>query len=128
MGICVELLNPIGDLKKTEIYSICKYINKKNNIFPESILTKAPSAELKPNQTDQDKLPPYSDLDSILDQVVLHNQRLSGLCNKFKNNLAQQSYKLFMIAEYKRQQAPLILRISDKAFGMGWRMPIAKKW
>lgn len=120
-------LNPIGDLTKTEVYTICKYINLKKEIIPNNILTKEPSAELKPNQVDQDSLPPYELLDNLLEKAILFDNREKKLLKNFNKELIQKSLKLFNYSEYKRQQAPLILRISNKAFGIGWRMPVAKK-
>ena len=121
-------LNPIGDLKKTEVYAICHYFQKKENIFPVNILTKAPSAELKENQTDQEKLPPYENLDQILEKLVLENKTTSALNKQFSSEVAQKVNNLFQISEYKRKQAPPILHISSQAFGIGWRMPLARKW
>ena len=120
-------LNPLGDLKKMEVYAICRAINKTSEIFSESILTKAPSAELKPNQTDQDKLPPYKELDEVLEKVVLEGAREKKLGEQFSAELWKQSLKMFEIAEFKRKQAAPILRVSEKAFGIGWRMPLARK-
>ena len=121
-------LNPLGDLKKTEVYAICRYFQKQENIFPPNILNKAPSAELKKNQIDQDKLPPYELLDEVLEKIVVKNQRKQLLKKQFSPATIEQINSLFQVSEYKRKQAPLIIKVSDKAFGLGWRMPLARKW
>ncbi len=121
-------LNPLGDLKKMEIYAICKEINKTREIFSASILNKEPSAELKPNQTDQDKLPPYKELDEVLERVVIGGERNKKLEKEFSKELVRKSLRMFQLAEFKRKQAAPILRVSEKAFGgAGWRMPLARK-
>ena len=120
-------LNPLGDLTKQQVYEICRYFQKKENIFPSNILTKPPSAELRENQTDQDSLPPYEELDKILEKIVIENQIKTELKQQFSKEFVEKSYKLFSIAEYKRKQATPILKVSKKAFDIGWRMPIARK-
>ena len=120
-------LNPLGDLTKQQVYEISHYFQKKENIFPYNILTKAPSAELRENQTDQDSLPPYEKLDKILEKIVIENQTKADLKQNFSKDILEKSYRLFSISEYKRKQAPPILKVSKKAFDTGWRIPIAKK-
>ena len=113
-------LLPIGDLFKTEVYSLCKAIDKKRQIFSKELLSRPPSAELKPNQTDREDLPDYRILDSILKYLMNHNPPHSFL--------EKQIEKKLRASEFKRKQAPPILKISETAFGQGWQFPIAHKF
>jgi len=120
-------LSVIGDLFKTEVYDLCRYLNQKNNLIPVEIIEKAPSAELRPNQTDQDSLPPYEVLDRILELHLL--EQLSGeeiVAKGFSEDLVIRIHDLVSKAEYKRRQAPPVLKISPRAFGTGRRIPIAR--
>lgn len=118
----------IGDLLKTEVYALSRYINREKEIIPESILTKAPSAELREDQRDQDSLPPYEELDRVLTHYVIHNLTKEEIVAKgFDEKLVANILHLVGIAEYKRRQAPPVLKVSPRAFGMGRRMPIARK-
>ena len=110
----------IGDLFKTEIYKLCKEINKTHSVFSKSLLSRPPSAELKPNQKDTDDLPDYKDLDPILKHLM--NQ------GPPRSPMEKQIEKLLRKSEFKRKQSPPILKISERAFGMGWRFPIAHKF
>jgi len=117
----------IGDLLKTEVYGLCRYINNKEPLIPESILTKAPSAELKPNQKDQDTLPPYDVLDEILNHYLVGFKTVEEITTLgFDEDLVRSIIRLTARAEYKRRQAPPVLRVSPKAFGSGRRMPLAR--
>ena len=113
-------LVPIGDLFKTEVYALCKAINKKRQIFSNELLSRPPSAELKPHQTDQQDLPDYKILDPILKHLMNHNSPGSAL--------EKQIEKKLRTSEFKRKQAPPILKISETAFGKGWQFPIAHKF
>lgn len=119
-------LSVIGDLYKTEVYELCNWINKTfNNIIPENILLKEPSAELRPNQKDSDSLPDYELLDRVLDYYI--NQQLSAqeIIKKGYDSLTvKKIIEMVNRNEYKRYQAPPVLRVSDKAFGSGRRMPL----
>jgi NAD+ synthase (glutamine-hydrolysing) len=98
-------------------------------IIPENILTKAPSAELKPGQTDQDSLPPYDLLDDILERFIHHHQSPAEIVEAGHDPATvNRVIKLVTRAEFKRRQAPPGLKITDRAFGTGWRMPIASQW
>ncbi|MCU0328810.1 MAG: NAD+ synthase [Chitinophagales bacterium] len=122
-------LGVIGDLYKTQVYEMCEYINRNSEIIPNHILTKAPSAELRPNQTDQDSLPPYEVLDEILYAYVNENLGLSQISAKgLDSELVLKVMKMVDRAEFKRFQSPPILRISNKAFGFGRRIPIVAKY
>jgi NAD+ synthase (glutamine-hydrolysing) len=122
-------LGVIADVPKTRVYSICRWLNHHNNreIIPENVLTKPASAELKPGQVDQDSLPPYEILDDILYRLVeQHESPQQIIAVGHKQTVVEKVVKLVMRAEFKRRQAPPGLKISDRAFGTGWRMPIAK--
>ncbi|MDM7327712.1 MAG: NAD+ synthase, partial [Thermosynechococcus sp. Uc] len=97
--------------------------------LPPPILTKAPSAELKPGQTDQDSLPPYDILDGILARMIDRHQSDQEIAAAgYDLGLVQQIRRMVQRAEFKRQQAAPGLKITDRAFGSGWRMPIAAQW
>lgn len=118
-------LEVIGDVPKTRVYEIAKRFKE----IPEAIITKPPSAELRPDQTDQDTLPPYETLDAILeayldDHLDVADMKAQGL----DAELCRKIIRMVEIAEYKRRQAPIVLRISKRAFGAGRRIPVAKKF
>jgi len=121
----------ISDLPKTLVYTLSKYINKKENkeLIPKNILTKAPTAELKLNQTDQDILPPYDTLDKILNLYV---EQHSSLKEIIKKGLPQDTVKkvcnMIDLSEYKRYQSAPGLKLTSRSFGYGWRMPIAQQY
>ncbi|NJP08911.1 MAG: NAD+ synthase [Leptolyngbyaceae cyanobacterium RU_5_1] len=146
-------LAAIADVPKTCVYSICNWLNEncrlqiadcklnsssdpqskisnlKSSIIPENILTKPPSAELKPGQVDQDSLPPYEILDDILARLIHNHQTpdqivAAGHAVEVVNKIT----RLVARAEFKRRQAPPVLKVTDRAFGVGWRMPIASRW
>ena len=120
-------LSVIGDLLKTEVYELARYINRKGGIIPESILKKPPSAELRPNQKDQDCLPPYEVLDEILKLYVLENlTKKEIIARGFDEDLISRTLTLVGKAEYKRRQSAPVLKVSSRAFGTGRRMPIAR--
>ena len=120
-------LAAIADVPKTRVYSICKWLG--SDIIPTNIVVKAPSAELKPGQVDQDSLPDYEILDDILDRLVHQHQSITTIVSAGHDQaVVDRVVKLVTIAEFKRRQAPPGLKITDRAFGTGWRMPIATKW
>ena len=122
-------LTVIGDLTKTQVYELARFINRHRQIIPESIITKPPTAELKPDQTDQDSLPPYDLLDSILELYIVQNQSFPQIVNAgFDPDLVRRIIKLVERSEFKRRQAPPGLKISSRAFGIGRRMPIAQNY
>ncbi|MCD4825295.1 MAG: NAD+ synthase [Phycisphaerae bacterium] len=124
-------LAPIGDVLKTKVYELAAYLNTEsgNTRIPENILTKPPSAELKPNQTDQDKLPPYEVLDEILRRYVEQDQTAGEIvAGGFDEELTYQVVRMVDLAEYKRQQAARVIKVSARAFGMGRRVPIAQQF
>jgi NAD+ synthase (glutamine-hydrolysing) len=119
----------LGDIYKTMIYRVAKWINRERQIIPESTMTKAPSAELRPNQTDQDTLPPYDILDGILKLYIEEWQEVDAIAAKgFDRELVARILKLVDTNEFKRRQAAPTIRVSSKAFGSGRDMPIAQRW
>jgi NAD+ synthase (glutamine-hydrolysing) len=122
-------LSVIGDVYKTEAYELCRFINRNQEIIPENIITKPPSAELRPNQKDSDSLPDYDILDKILFHYIDCAESPEILKSKFNAELVDKTIKLVNGSEYKRFQMAPVLRVSGKAFGMGRKMPlVAKYW
>ncbi len=122
-------LSVIGDCYKSQVYALAEYLNRENEIIPQNILTKAPSAELRPNQKDSDSLPDYAVLDTILYQYI--ERRLGPVEIKalgFDAAIVDRTLKLVNTNEYKRNQFCPIIRISEKAFGVGRRVPIVGKY
>lgn len=118
----------IADLFKTQVYEICHWINQEfSTLIPESILVKEPSAELKENQKDQDTLPPYPVLDEILTEYLIHNKKASEITS-YDQDLMNRVIGMSASAEHKRYQAPPLLKISPKSFGLGRRMPISRNY
>lgn len=117
----------IGDLLKTEVYGLARYFNRDRAVIPESIITKAPSAELRPDQKDEDSLPPYETLDAILTRYLIFNETSSQIIDAgFPPETVRHVLHLVGRSEYKRRQAPPVLKVSPRAFGTGRRMPIAR--
>jgi len=122
-------LSVIGDVYKTQVFELARYINRDKEIIPENIITKPPSAELRPDQKDSDSLPDYEILDEILYQYIeLRQGPKEIIAMGFDENLVKRILKLVNLNEYKRYQTPPMLRVSTKAFGMGRRMPIVAKY
>lgn len=122
-------LSVLGDIYKTEIYLLANYINRDREIIPKNTITKLPSAELKPNQFDTDSLPEYSILDSILYQYIELQKpadRISG--NGIDRATVDRVIRMINNNEYKRYQAPPVLRVSSKSFGDGRRMPLVARY
>ena len=118
----------IGDLLKTEVFELCKYINRDEEIIPWNIITKPPSAELRPDQKDEDSLPPYEILDGILVEYLMNHRTADEIeALRYEPEIVERIVGLVGRVEYKRGQAPPVLRISQKAFGAGRRMPVARK-
>jgi NAD+ synthase (glutamine-hydrolysing) len=122
-------ISVIGDLYKTEVYELAAYINRVKEVIPNAIITKPPSAELRPNQKDSDSLPDYSILDKILFQYIEQRNGPSELVEMgFEKPLVDRVLKMVNTSEHKRYQAPPVLRVSYKAFGSGRRLPIVAKY
>ncbi len=121
-------LAPIGDLSKTQVYKLAKWINREVELIPKSIIEKAPSAELRPNQKDQDSLPSYDVLDKILSLFVEKHKGPKQIVSKgFDKGLVARVLSMAASAEFKRRQSPPTLKVTSRAFGSGWRMPIAAR-
>ncbi len=143
----------IADVPKTTVYGLCEWLNQQRIALPESvdwaglglgfaipgragegvipvsILTKPPSAELKPGQVDQDSLPSYEVLDDVLDRLIQgHGSAADIIAAGHDPAVVERIIRLVSRAEFKRRQAPPVLKVTDRAFGMGWRMPIASRW
>jgi NAD+ synthase (glutamine-hydrolysing) len=122
-------LSVLGDVYKTEVYALCRWINRNGEIIPENILTKAPSAELRPNQKDSDSLPEYDILDKILYAYIEERKGPRELyAMGFEEALVNRVLKMVNSNEWKRAQMAPVLRVSPKAFGSGRRMPIVGKY
>jgi NAD+ synthase (glutamine-hydrolysing) len=122
-------MSPIADLYKTEVYELCEYINRDKEIIPKNILTKAPSAELRPDQKDSDSLPDYAVLDAFLFQYIEEQRSLEYLETTFGSKIdVNRIIKMVNMAEYKRYQLPPVLRVSKKSFGEGRQLPIVGKY
>ena len=118
----------IGDLSKTQVYKLAKWINRERELIPKSIIEKAPSAELRPNQKDQDSLPPYDLLDKILYLYIEKHEGPKQIVSKgFDKDLVARVLSMVTSAEFKRRQSPPTLKVTSRAFGSGWRMPIAAR-
>jgi NAD+ synthase (glutamine-hydrolysing) len=128
-GDMVGALAVIGDVVKTEVYQLCRHINRERIVIPQAILEKPPSAELRPGQKDTDSLPPYEVLDPILQAYVERYETPEQIAAEYHFDLATvcQVVKLVERSEYKRQQAAPVLKVTSKSFGPGRRFPIAVK-
>ena len=120
----------IADVPKIMVYELARYVNRAGERIPQACLEKLPSAELRPNQTDQDSLPPYEILDAILKDYIEEALSAQEIAEKhhFDLDLVRDTVRMIAGAEYKRQQAPPTLKVTAKAFGMGRRYPIAQKY
>lgn len=122
-------LNPIGDLPKTLVYELAHYINQQQEIIPKHTLTKAPSAELRLNQKDQDSLPPYEVLDPILDLYIYKGYSKEAIIQEgYSPEVVTSIVHKIKINEFKRRQAPPVLKVHPLAFGIGRRYPIAHQY
>jgi NAD+ synthase/NAD+ synthase (glutamine-hydrolysing) len=118
----------IADLPKMMVYRVSRWRNLRKADIPEAILTKAPSAELRPDQKDQDSLPPYELLDQILELHVEQCQSAEDIIAQgFDDETVRRVLRLVRIAEFKRKQAAPVLKVTSRAFGTGWRMPIVRQ-
>jgi NAD+ synthase (glutamine-hydrolysing) len=119
----------IKDIAKTLVYRLCDYRNTLSDVIPQRILTRAPSAELRPDQTDQDSLPPYEVLDGIMQRYMEENQSTAEIIAAgYRSEDVERIVRLIKINEYKRRQAPIGIRVTHRAFGRDWRYPITSKF
>jgi len=122
-------ISVIGDLYKTDVYRLAAFINRNSEVIPSSIITKPPSAELRPGQFDSDSLPDYNILDSILYQYIELQKPIASIKGKgIEKEVVEKVIRLINFNEYKRYQAPPVLRVSSKSFGAGRRMPLVAKY
>lgn len=119
----------LGDLYKTQVYALARYVNRDGEVIPEHILSKPPSAELSPDQLDSDSLPPYALLDGILYQYIERRQGVDDIVTMgYDRDMVVRIVKMMNRNEYKRNQFCPIIRVSSKAFGVGRRIPIVAKY
>jgi NAD+ synthetase len=126
-GDMVGGLAPIGDLYKTQVYALANHINRHNEVIPRRIIERPPSAELRPDQTDQDTLPPYDQLDPVLDLIISQAQDASSIVAAgYPAEVVERVVRMVELSEFKRRQAAPVLRVSRRAFGAGRQIPIAR--
>ena len=119
----------LKDISKTLVYRLCHYRNSLGRVIPERIITRPPSAELRPDQVDQDSLPPYDILDGILECYVEHNRAPAEIVSLgYRADDVRKVVRLIKINEYKRRQAAVGIRITPRGFGKDWRYPITSAW
>ncbi|WCT11461.1 NAD+ synthase [Mucilaginibacter jinjuensis] len=122
-------ISVLGDVYKSQVFQLARYINREREIIPENTIVKPPSAELRPDQKDSDSLPDYDILDKILKEYVEHRCSSTEIIKMgYEEALVKRVIRLVNISEHKRYQTPPILRVSPKAFGMGRRMPLVGKY
>jgi NAD+ synthase (glutamine-hydrolysing) len=122
-------LSVLGDVYKTDVFRLAHFINRVEEVIPQNTILKPPSAELRPNQKDSDTLPEYEILDRILFGYIEEQKSIETIISEgFDSNTVLKTIRLVNVNEYKRFQAPPILRVSSKAFGFGRRMPLVAKW
>jgi len=122
-------LSVLGDIYKTDVYKVAHYINREKEVIPINTIVKPPSAELRPDQKDSDSLPEYELLDRILFSYIEEQKSPKTIISEgFDSAIVLKAARLVNINEYKRFQAPPILRVSSKAFGFGRRMPLVARW
>lgn len=128
-GDSVGAISVLGDLYKSEVFRLARYINDKfDNIIPEEVITRPPSAELREDQEDSQSLPPYEILDPILDGFLSNSYSINDLIKSgFDKKDVDKAYKLYTRSEYKRNQFCPIIKVKAKSFGFGYRQPICKK-
>ncbi|HEU67927.1 MAG TPA: NAD+ synthase [Candidatus Acetothermia bacterium] len=129
-GDTVGALAPIGDLVKGEVYALARFINERAGrpIIPERTLTRPPSAELRPDQRDDEDLPPYEVLDPLVRSLVVENRSWDELARSFGEEVVRDIARRLRTSEHKRRQSPIILKVSPKAFGMGRCFPVTHRF
>jgi NAD+ synthase (glutamine-hydrolysing) len=119
----------LKDVYKTQVYALARWRNTRSPVIPENTITRAPSAELKPNQTDQDSLPPYDTLDAILREYVEEDRSIAEIARMgHDEGLVRKVARMVDLAEYKRRQSPPGIKITPRAFGKDRRLPITNRW
>ncbi|MBW1806730.1 MAG: NAD+ synthase [Deltaproteobacteria bacterium] len=126
-GDMVGGLAPIGDLLKGQVYELASFINREEEIIPRRTIERPASAELRPDQTDQDSLPPYEQLDPILELLISEGLGMDSIVKRgYPAEVVQEVFRMVEMSEFKRRQSALVLRVTHKAFGEGRRIPIAR--
>jgi len=119
----------IKDIAKTLVYRLARWRNLQHEVIPERIITRAPSAELRPGQTDQDSLPPYDVLDAIMQAYMEDDRGIEAIVEQgHPRQAVEKVVRLIALSEYKRRQAPVGIRVTHRAFGRDWRMPITSRF
>ncbi|HOL65673.1 MAG TPA: NAD(+) synthase, partial [Accumulibacter sp.] len=119
----------IKDIAKTLVYRLARWRNSVAYVIPEKIITRPPSAELKPNQTDQDSLPPYEILDAIVEAYMENDRSVRQIVDQgYAESDVLRVVHLLKISEYKRRQAPVGIRVTQRGFGRDWRYPITNRY
>src|SRR5688500_4887313 len=119
----------LKDVFKTEVYALCRYRNEVSRVIPERVMTKPPSAELRPDQKDSDSLPPYDVLDPILEAYIEDDAGIDDIVSMGHDRaVVERVVALVDRAEYKRRQAPPGPKVTTKAFGRDRRLPITNRW
>jgi NAD+ synthase (glutamine-hydrolysing) len=119
----------LKDVTKTMVYRLCDYRNRSGKVIPDRVLSRAPSAELRPDQTDQDSLPPYAVLDAILEEYVEHDTALEKILRMgYDERDVRRVVHLIRQNEYKRKQSPPGIRVTSRGFGKDWRYPITARY
>jgi NAD+ synthase (glutamine-hydrolysing) len=122
----------LKDVYKTDVFRLARYLNERyenGELIPQSIIDRAPSAELRDNQLDEDSLPPYAKLDEVLEEYVEHDRTLEELsADGFDKDIVERAVSMIDRAEYKRRQAPPGVKLRPKAFGRDRRTPITNRW
>ena len=119
----------IKDVLKTRVYDLCRYRNSLSAVIPENVLTKPPSAELRPDQRDDQSLPAYDELDPVLEAYVEGDMTVADLVAAgFDETVVRRIVRMVDLAEYKRRQSPPGVRVTPKAFGKDRRLPITNRY
>ena len=122
-------LSVLGDVYKTDVFKLARYMNRNGEVIPENTIVKPPSAELRPDQKDSDSLPDYDILDKVLYKYIeLEQSPNEIIAAGFDEAMVKRAVRLVNMNEYKRYQTPPIIRVSSKAFGIGRRMPLVAKY
>ena len=121
-------MNLICDLTKTNVYKLSNYINRDYEIIPQEIIDKAPSAELHPGQKDQDRLPEYAVLDDIIEMYIEQNKPFDEIAEKYGENLVQDTIRKIYRAQFKRRQACLGIRLTERAFCSNVDLPVVQRF
>lgn len=124
-GDTVGAIAPLGDLYKNKVYKLARIYNREKKIIPSRILEKSPTAELKENQKDKDDIPKYEELDQLLNQYIEENKKVNGIQTNMKSNTVDSIIRKIHNSEFKRNQSPIVVRISSKDLDRGWKYPIA---